>query len=457
MKPVIAIALLSLRNTIRSKMVLSLLLILTLVIILLPLTIKGDGTMAGFIQILLSYTLGLSSLILALTTLWAGAASVASEINDKTIQTLCTKPVSKLHLWVGKWIGLNIMNLGLLACCGAVTYGMLLWHIQPSRLQPGQQEEADRLLTARQKILPIQPDFDLLAKERLRDQLARAPLAEGTTRAEALRTLQQQAMADENTIRPAGRKQWDFGPVSARGEAATLTLRYRFATSIVGQDQIKGRWLIGTADRPDMVSIPKTSTPRSPNEISFPYDPSWEKTSMLVTYIDEDTSGSTLLFDLDQGILLLTPRGEFVPNYIRSLLIVAGQLAFFSALGLTTGCLFSLPVAAFVSMFLFIMVEMGSYIQGMAMNEIVLPWQAASPEDAMGWGTILVAFIYKALAFIMTPLIQENALNNISSGQLISLQWTLNAALLQGVAYSLLFGWLAAAVMDHRELALPQS
>jgi len=457
MKPVIAIARLSLRNTIRSKMVVSLLLILTMVIILLPLTIKGDGTMAGFIQIHLSYTLGLSSLILSLTTLWAGAASVASEINDKTIQTLSTKPVSKLQLWLGKWIGLNIMNLGLLTCCGVVTCGMLFWHIQPSRLSPVQQEEADQLLTARLRVLPDQPDFDARAKERLRDQLSRGPLPEGISQAEALRTIQQQVMADENTIRPTGRKQWNFGPISVRGENAILTIHYRFATSIVGQDHIKGRWLIGTPDRPDLLTIQKTSVPRSRNEISVPYQLIWKDTPLVVTYIDEDVSGATLLFDLDQGILLLTPQGEFIPNYIRSLLIVAGQLAFYSALGLTTGCLFSLPVAAFVSMFLFIMIQMGSYIQGMAMNVIVLPWQAASPEEAMGWGTILVALIYKILALIMTPLIQENALNSIATGQLISLSWTLNAFFLQGVVYSLVVGWLAAFIMDRRELALPQS
>ena len=457
MKPIIAIALLALRNTIRSKMVVSLVLILTLVIVLLPLTIKGDGTMSGFIQILLSYTLGLSSLILAMTTLWAGAASVATEINDKTIQTLCTKPITKRQLWLGKWIGLNLINIGLLIGCGAVTYGMLQWHLQPSRLQPGQAEEAQRLLTARVVVTPDMPDFNALAMERLREQEAREPLPPGTTRAQALHTMRQQAMADANTVRPTGRKQWNFGLISAKNDDAVLTLHYKFATSIVGQSSVKGRWMMGTPDRPDLVTLQKTSVPRSRNEITIPFHPVWREQPLVMTYIDEDPDGSTLLFDLDQGVQLLVPQGSFAPNYIRSLLVVAGQLAFFSALGLTAGCLFSLPVAVFVSLFLFILVRMGSYIQGMAMNEIVLPWQAASPEQAMGWGTIFVALIYKLLAFLMTPLIQDSALNSISTGQLISIPWTISAFFLQGIAYSLICGWFAASVMNRRELALPQS
>jgi len=125
MQQIFAIAQLSIRNAVRSKIVISLLVLLLASVVLLPLTIKGDGTLAGFIQILLSYTLGLASFILALTTLWAGSAAVASEINDKTIQMAAVKPVSRWQIWMDKWLGLNFMNAVLLTMCGLTTYGLL--------------------------------------------------------------------------------------------------------------------------------------------------------------------------------------------------------------------------------------------------------------------------------------------------------------------------------------------
>ena len=242
MQQIIAIALLSIRNAIRSKMVLSLLLLLLLVVMLIPLSIKGDGKIAGLIQVLLSYTLGLSVFILALTSLWAGSASVSTEINNKTIQMMLTKPVSTWQLWTGKWIGLCMLNACCLALCGAVTYGMLQWHIrQAASASPGQAAEASRLLTARQELVPIMPDLMTEARNRLNEQIARQALPENVTREQALRDLHQQLQLNVYTIRPAGQKRWTFPPPHTHEGETTVTLQYRFSSSIIGQDSTRGR------------------------------------------------------------------------------------------------------------------------------------------------------------------------------------------------------------------------
>ena len=46
----------------------------------LPLTVKGDGTIEGQVQIVIGYTLGLASVLLSMSTLWAGCAAVSAEI-----------------------------------------------------------------------------------------------------------------------------------------------------------------------------------------------------------------------------------------------------------------------------------------------------------------------------------------------------------------------------------------
>ncbi len=83
MRQLFAIARLAMSNAIRSRVVASLLALLVLAVLVLPLTIKSDGTLAGHVRIVLSYTLGLSFAILTLATVWAGCAAVSLEIRDK--------------------------------------------------------------------------------------------------------------------------------------------------------------------------------------------------------------------------------------------------------------------------------------------------------------------------------------------------------------------------------------
>ena len=101
MNRILAIAGIAIRNAVRSRVVIILLGILLLVIIGLPLTVKGDGTIAGQVRILLSYTLGFVSFILSLATLWAGCAAVSLEIQEKQIHLVVTKPVRRVQIWLG--------------------------------------------------------------------------------------------------------------------------------------------------------------------------------------------------------------------------------------------------------------------------------------------------------------------------------------------------------------------
>lgn len=71
MTKIAAIALLAFKTAVRSKLFVSLMVVLALTVIGLPLTVKGDGTLAGDITILLQYTLGLAAIILGSVVLWS--------------------------------------------------------------------------------------------------------------------------------------------------------------------------------------------------------------------------------------------------------------------------------------------------------------------------------------------------------------------------------------------------
>ncbi len=459
MSPVFAIALLAIRNAIRSRIVVALMLVLILVILLLPLSIKGDGTIEGFVQVLLSYTLGLSGLLLGLNALWAGSASVSVEITDKTLQMIAAKPVTRRQVWLGKWIGLNVLNLILLAMCGAATGAMLLWRLHPDRLaSPDERERAASVLSAREVLTPTIPaGREAEARRRLNERLEGDGLPTGVTRADAIEAFRRQVATEENTVRPGGSRRWEFSPAATRDHANPLRLHYRFAYADMGQREVRGRWLIGTPTRPGITEITHDGVAQAINEVAFTLHAEFANQPLIITYLDVDPAGKELIFDPNGGLELLVYRGGFFSNFLRTLLVMLGRLAFYTALGITAGCLFSLPVATFVSLYFFLIIQLNSAIQGMASVEIVYPWQATMPEEAMSSMAILVSLVYKALALMLYPLGSASVLDALAGGRLVSLAWTAQGLFLQGIVYSLLMGALASWILNRRELALPSS
>lgn len=471
MNKVLAIARVSLRNAARSRVVICLVLILLLANIGIPLSIKSDGTVGSLVHVLISYSLGLATLILAITTLWAGGASVAVEINDKTVQMIVTKPVSPWQLWLGKWIGLNIMNAGLLALCGAITFMMLHVNLKPSAWPPQQHEEAERLLSAREAIPPRRPDYAMEARRELDAQLKLGPLPEGVTEQDALRMIAQQKMFAASMVAPGANIAWDFGAAPATARDTALSLQYRFSSSSIGQAPIDGEWIIRAGDTIEPVRIARTSAPRTLNEFSFTLPATAADHPLVIEFHNLDHENTTVIFDINEGITLLVPRGGFAANYARGLLVLFGQLSLLAAIGVTAGCLFSLPVATFIAMFILLLTHMSGYIQEVANTGVFYEEHTHSHghdhehDEQCDHGPAILAelsgqaqmILFKGLALIMEPLRPDNPLDALSTGRMVGHATTARALGGQGLLVALLIGAFAAQALKRRELALPST
>src|SRR5512145_2734036 len=88
-------------------------------VVVLPLLLKHDGTARGFTQILLTYTLSVITTLLGLATLWLGCGTLARDIEDCQMQVVAVKPIARWQIWLGKWLGLLMLNAALLAVSGA--------------------------------------------------------------------------------------------------------------------------------------------------------------------------------------------------------------------------------------------------------------------------------------------------------------------------------------------------
>src|SRR4030095_1358977 len=96
-------------------------------VIVLPLLLKDDGTARGFIQIMLAYTLSVITALLGFSTLWLACGTLARDIEGCSMQMVAVKPIARWQIWIGKFLGIMLLNAALLGASGASVFGLLHW------------------------------------------------------------------------------------------------------------------------------------------------------------------------------------------------------------------------------------------------------------------------------------------------------------------------------------------
>lgn len=118
----LAIVKLTCRSAIRSKVFRFLLCLLLFCSVIIPLTIKGDGTITGEVQILLEYSTGIVGFILSTSIIWMTCSEFCTDIENMQIHLIFVKPVSRLTVWAGKFTGVFFLHLILLFAASLVIY-----------------------------------------------------------------------------------------------------------------------------------------------------------------------------------------------------------------------------------------------------------------------------------------------------------------------------------------------
>lgn len=108
----------------RTRIVAAFALLLGVVLAVLPLMMKGDGTLAGQIRTFLIYSTASTSVLLGLVTVFLSAGLVSGDVRTKRIFLLEAKPLARWQYLLGRWMGLVLLNVVLLAVAGGAVYGL---------------------------------------------------------------------------------------------------------------------------------------------------------------------------------------------------------------------------------------------------------------------------------------------------------------------------------------------
>lgn len=439
MHRVLAIALIAVRSAVRSRMVVCLLALLAIAVVGLPLTIKGDGTAEGHLRIVITYSLGAAFALLILANLWAGALSIAQEVEERQIQLLASKPVRSAEIWLGKWLGLMGVNTLLLLAAGTTTLFLLPRQTIEEDVEHGRDWKA-----VFRPVEPAREDVEGPARALLAERRRAGEIPESVSDATALRVLMQEVTLRRATVAPGRMRQWTIPLPRPVRPDESIRLRVRFSAASMYLAPVMGRWRVGSAERPDAWSMTVTNRPNVAHFVEIPGDVLAGAHQLKVSYLNEDAGGITVVFDPVDGLQAQLPAGSFAANYARALVLLWLRLGFVAALGVTTGALFSSPVALFMALSLMLMTQLVSRAD-------TLPGHA-EPSAAYHLLDVPARVISRAMQPLETP----DALDAAATGRLVELRWLGKVAGIQVLVYGGLLVWFGAAVLNRRELALPQ-
>lgn len=446
MRCVLAIARLTFAEGMRMRVVLALLAVLVGVLLLLPAALKGDGTLAGRLQTFLSYSLSTASVCLSLTTIFFSCATLTHEFKSSTLHLVVTKPVTRIQILAGKWLGVNLLNVVMLAVCGLGIYAFAVAiKNRPETFRRDAINIRDVIWTARVAAVPSEPDFVQPAVEMVRERLARQdhvfPQGELAAVAEYARQLRE----EWKRIPPGQDRLYEFkGLLPPEREDTAFQLRFKLRTSPVRPDEkAPVLWIFLDPDTLTPLDEPYPTDGRVTETHQF---------LVLAKGVLRDGRAAlvvanpvipgepplNVVLDGDQALQLLYRVGGFELNYLKALLFILLRLAFLSALGLFFATFVSFPVACFCVCSLFVFCLFSSWLLEAVGANLEIRSDAIDPYGR--YGPVVRRVVVPLLRYGFPDFGRYDGVEPLISGLYIR-----GAAIAQAAMHTLLYGVILLA------------
>ena len=350
----------------RTRLLATVALLLAAANLLLPLLLSSSTPDTDPLALFLTYSSGLTRFLLTLFALWASCAALPQEAELHTLPLLLTRPVSRLRIWLGKWLAV------VAACALLLLIAALAASFSAVRVARRAPAPSPLLPYAYAPVAPIPPDTSdaetaLLARHRAAHGLPPdAPLPP-----RVLKNAHALAQSDAFTLPPDAALTLRFPPLPAPLPAAPhLLLAYRCDPAAPGAYPFRAHFDLADSaalSAPPLITLSADAPSGRPYALPMPLPDAPLPGSPLDLTIrqlpppaaaDSDADAPiAFYFDPDDGLALRVPVSTFAANVAKYLLATVVRLALLAAIGTTLGTLFSLPVAAFLSLALITLLQ----------------------------------------------------------------------------------------------------
>ncbi len=360
MRSIWAVAINTLKQAIRIKIAVVFIILLIVLLPVMGFSITGDGTLKGKLQTFVNYGFSLTSLLLSLLTVVVSVYSLTSDIKQKQIYTVLTKPIRRLQLLLGKLLGIILLDVALLTLFSAVIYVVIIY---TPKFHGANQDELERakneFFTARAGLIPPEIDvsqevIDTYNKIENSGQLPLDVADNKASRESYIRGLTENIKSSKQSVVVGDDLVWEFNNVKPLDPNQTLFIRFKYDVSVNPPDlQVYSRWFVGddrqvkygeniqtpiyTFDRKDLI--------RTFCEIKVPAKAVAKDGYLAVGFLNVPLNNTVVIFAPEDGLEVLYKADTFTANFARAALLILLRLIFLACLGILASTFLSFPVA----------------------------------------------------------------------------------------------------------------
>jgi hypothetical protein len=364
-----AVATNTIRQALRMKVAVVFLILLLVLLPAMGISATGDGTLKGRLQTFVSYGLSLTSILLCLLTIIVSIYSITSEIEQKQIYSVITKPIRRFEFLLGKLLGVILLDVILLGLFSALIYTITIY--TPAFINT---TEAERLqannefFTARAALNVPEVDVSKEVEEAYKKLEISNGLPENVPREEIMAELTRQKQLAKRAAAVGQVLVWEFDNVKPL--AQSLFIKFKYDVAVTPPDsQVYGRWFVGDyqyikygteSETPVYDRIHKHSV-RTFHEIEVPADVVPEHGHLAVAFLNVPMNNTAIIFPPD-GIEVLYKADTFTGNFVRAVLLILLRLIFLACLGMLASTFLSFPVAILLCLVLFATASFSSFV-----------------------------------------------------------------------------------------------
>ena len=381
MTPFFAIVKLTCRSAIRSNVFRFLFFLLIICVILVPNTLKGDGTARGYLQVMLEYSTAFVAVILSASIVWLACKEFCTDMENGQLHMIAVKPISRITVWFGKFTGVFLIHFVLLAVSFVFIYIFLMFQYGRQKFTPEERARIENeVFVGRRVFTPYIGDLNKQVNEEMAKRIESAkkfgtplPAMNGAERRKQLHSIRVQILSQMGEVLPGKTKIWYYTGLPESYDAPVY-IGYRIYSGSIGSKNQKigqGFWFFRYVQKiidenikdkngkpvvKETREIPLQKPPEqiltsSYQEFSVPGDILIHNGNAWIGFCNLQSKDSEIMhFQVTESPRLLLKETSFLNNYFRAMLGIAMGILALGLIASSFAAFLSMPTAVFLTL-----------------------------------------------------------------------------------------------------------
>ena len=404
---------------------------------------RADGQLINELPVRIQYSLGITYALMTLVMMALACFAVRSQLDQKQIHTVTSRPISRLQIYFGQWLG--VLMLAIVAE-GVMLAGLLTltWHHAGSYDEEARNAAWQEFGVVRYEAHPQQRDLgDLVDEEIVR--LREIGTLEGRVTADFRATLASNVRSTQQLCLPNAKRTWRFALPKEPSEGETVELRFKYYAG--GRpESLPLTWDIAAQDSQQGYTVKVERSASRRHTLKIPMAEFPKSRSIAVTLTNH--SDREIILGRTSGVRIRYIDGGWLSNMLRGAGLHVLHLGTVCAVGMMAGIAFTFPVAVFVSLALFLSSMAGQFFSGIA-RELL-------SHDGITLAERLAVVMIKTGQWLTGGMQPPELIRSLATGVVVS--WGDSSVwIMQTLMYCLIAAALGCVILQRKELSKLQA